>query len=59
MHSETKQTEMSEFGAEKILLQGLSKENCGLALKKPEIPHGFWGRVFVGKIGVGKGCKGV
>lgn len=59
MHSETKQAEMSEFGAEKNLLQGLSKENSRLALKKPKLPHGFWGGVFIGKIGVGKGCKGV
>ena len=48
-HSEAKQTETSEFGAEKDLLQGSSK-NGQLLLKKPKIPDGFQGRVFIGNI---------
>ena len=50
MHSEPKQTKMPEFGAEKDVLQGPSKENGWLMLKRPELPDGFQGRVFMGKI---------
>ena len=38
---------MSEFGAEKGLLQGLCKENGHLCSKDLQLPDGFWGRVFL------------
>ena len=41
-HGETKQTEMSEFGAEKVLLQGHARRWVTHALKSPEILEGFW-----------------
>ena len=50
MHSEAKQTETLEFGAEKGLLQGPSKENEWLVLKNNKLPDGFERRVFIGKI---------
>ena len=58
MHSEAKQTEMSEFGAEKGLLQGPSKEHEQLMLKKkPKLSDGFEGRIFKGKFwGRAAGC---
>ena len=52
MHSEAKQTEMLEFGAEKGLLQGPSKENW---LKKPKVLDGFQERVL--KANLGEGCR--
>ena len=42
---------MSEFWTEKSLLQGPSKENGQLMLKKPKLSDGFQGRVFKGKFG--------
>ena len=56
MHKEAKQTQTSEFGAEKGLLQGSSKENRWLMLKTAKLPKGFRGRVLVGKIW-DKGCR--
>ena len=41
MHSEDKQTETSEFGAEKGLSQGRARRRVGHALKSPELPEGF------------------
>lgn len=49
-HTEAKQTKTQEFGAQKCLLQGPSKENGQLTLKTPKLPDGFQGRVFTGKI---------
>ena len=49
-HSEAKQTKVLEFGAEKGLLWGPSKEDRQLKLKRPKLPDGFQGRVFKGKI---------
>ena len=54
--SEAKQTKMSEFEAEKGLLQGPCKKNRQLMLKKPKLLDGFRGRVLIGKI-CGEGCK--
>ena len=57
-HSEAKQTEMSEFGAEKGLLQGPCKENRWLMLKRPELPNGFQGRSFyMQNWGGGRCCR--
>ena len=56
MHKEAKQTQTSEFGAEKGLLQGPSKENRQFMLKDPNPADGFQGRVFKGKFG-GEGCR--
>ena len=53
VHSEAKQTK--QFGAVKGLLQGPSKENGLLVLKRPKLPDGFQGGVFKGKIGCGVG----
>ena len=47
-----RRTAALEFGAERGLLQaGPSKENGRLALRNPELPDGFRGEVFKGKIG--------
>ena len=55
MHSEAKQTKTSEFGAEKSLLQGPCKENRWLMLERLQLPDGFQGNVFIGKISGGGG----
>ena len=55
-HSEAKQTEILDFGAEKGLLQGSSKENGQLMLKNLKLPDGLGGKVFKGKIW-GEGCR--
>ena len=57
-HSETKQTETPEFGAEKGLLQGQERRASGrwLMFKNPTLPNGIWGEVFAGKIW-GKGYQ--
>ena len=49
-HSEAKQTEMSGFGAEKVLLQGQCKENRWLTLKRTKLPSRFQGSIFKGKV---------
>ena len=49
--------EMSEFGAEKGLLQGPSNEDRQLMLKRPKLPDDFLGRVLKGNIW-GDGCGG-
>ena len=41
MHSEAKQTEMSEFGAEKGLLQGHERRKVAHALKSLELLYLF------------------
>ena len=41
MHSEAKQTETSEFGAEKGLLQGHEGEWVTHVPQTPELPKGF------------------
>ena len=41
MHSEAKQTETSEFGAEKCLLQGQARRMGSLCSKCPKLPEGF------------------
>ena len=41
MHSEAKQAEMSEFGAEKGLLQGQARRQVAHALKLLNSPKGF------------------
>ena len=56
MHSEAKQTETSEFGAEKGLLQGPCKEKRWLVLQRLELSHGFQGSVFKGKVREGS-CR--
>ena len=54
MHSEAEQTETSEFGAEKDLCRAKQGEWVAHA-EKPQLPDGFWGKVFIGKIW-GAGC---
>ena len=49
-HSEAKQTKTLEFGAEKCLMQGPSKEYGWLMLKRPKLTGGFQGSVFKGKM---------
>ena len=51
MHSEAKQTEMLEFGAEKSFLQGQARRTSGSSLQ-----DGFQGEVFIGKIW-SEGCR--
>ena len=46
MHSEAKQTETSEFGAEKGLLQGHARRTGGLYPKNPELPKEFQQSIF-------------
>lgn len=50
VHSETKQTKILEFGAEKGFLQGLARRTSGCCSKTPNSPHGFQGRVLKSKI---------
>ena len=48
-HSEVKQMQMSEVGAEKVLLQDQETRRW-LVLKKRKVSDAFQGEVFVGKI---------
>ena len=48
-HSEAKQTKMSEFGAEKGLLQGTARQ-VAHAVKIPELPTGFQHCIFKGQV---------
>ena len=50
MQSEAKQTKMSEFGAEKGLLQGHARKQVTQAPKAPEVPKGFWQSIFKGQV---------
>ena len=53
-HSEAKQTEMSEFGAENGFIAGPSKENgWPMPPKTPQLPEGFQQRIFKDKVGGG------
>ena len=45
-HSEAKQTEMPEFGAEKGLLQGHARRQVAPAPKSPQFSKGF-GKAFL------------
>ena len=54
-HSEAKQMQMSEVGAEKVLLQDQETRRW-LMLKKRKVSDAFQGEVFVGKIW-GEGCR--
>ena len=57
MQSKIRQNEAPEFRAEEGLLQGLSKENGQVVLKRPELPNDFQGTVFKGNIGLrAAGC---
>lgn len=48
---------MLEFGAEKRLLQRLSKKNGWLVFKRPELPYGFMEEVLQAKVwGSSVGC---
>ena len=40
-HSEVKQTEMSEFGAEKVLVRSHARRGMAYARKSPKFPEGF------------------
>ena len=53
-HSKAKQTEMSESGAEKGLLQGHA-EMGGLCPQIPELSEGFQQGIFKGKMREGRG----
>ena len=44
MHTEGKQTEMSEFGAEKGLLKGQARRTGGSRSEDPNFLMGFWGK---------------
>ena len=56
MHSETKQTKLSEFGAEKSLLQSHARARVAHTLKRPELPQGFLQSTFKSQeLGVWKG----
>ena len=55
MHSEAKQTEMLEFGAEKGLLQDQARRMGG-SCSKTLNSLGFQGEAFIGKIW-GEGCR--
>ena len=56
MHSETKQTKLSEFGAEKSLLQSHARTWGAHTLKRPELPKGFLQSTFKSQeLGVWKG----
>ena len=50
MHSEAKQTEILESGAEKGLLQGHAKRWVAPALKSPELPKGFQQSTFQSQV---------
>ena len=50
MHSEAKQTEILEFGAEKGLLQGHARRRVAPALKSPELPKGFQQSTFQSQV---------
>ena len=54
-HSEAEQTETSEFGAEKGLLQGQARK-MGELCSKTWTPQWFSGEVFIGK-SWGEGCR--
>ena len=54
-HSEAKQTEMWEFGAEKGLLQGYVRRQVACAPPNPELPKGFQQSIFKGKVRKGRG----
>ena len=45
-HSEPKQTETSEFGAEKDLLQGQARRTDDSSSKAPNLTDGLWGKIF-------------
>ena len=57
MHSEAKQTEILEFGAEKGLLQGHARRRVAPALKSPELPKGFQQSTFQSQ--VEEGARGI
>ena len=46
MHSEARQTGMLEFGAERCLLQGPSKENWVASAQRALTALRFWGKSF-------------
>lgn len=54
MHREAKQTETSELGAEKDLLQGPNKKNGQLVFKRPKTTW-FSGKNFKGNIWAAEG----
>ena len=56
MRSEAKQTETSEFGAEKGLLQDQGRKTDGMYSRKPELPNDLQGEIFKRKIW-GKGFR--
>ena len=55
-HNEVKQNKMSDFGAEKGLLQGQARRMGPLRSKNLKLLDGFWEKVFLGKIW-GEGCR--
>ena len=46
MHSEAKQSKMSEFGTEKGLLQGTKQGEQAAHAQKTQTPQWFWGKSF-------------
>ena len=49
-HSEAKQTETLEFGAEKGLLQGQARRWVAHVLKSPELSEGFRQSIFKSQV---------
>ena len=52
MHSEAKQAETSEFGAEGGLLQGHTRRTGGLCSKNSKLPEGFQQSIFKSPVGM-------
>ena len=48
MHSEVKQTETSEFGADKGLLQDQARKTDGMYSRKPELVNGDRNALYLG-----------
>ena len=53
-HGEAKQTEMSEFGADKVLLQGHARRWVTHAPKSPELLEGFWQNILKSQVKEGR-----
>ena len=50
LHSESRQTEMLESGAEKGLLGGHTRRRGGSCPERPELPERFWQSIFKGQV---------
>ena len=50
---------MSEFGAEKGLLQGHARRQVAHALENPKLPKGFWQSAFKSQAGGEESVQGL